>query len=233
MHLLNNVIVGLILLTGAIAAARLKKLTMPAAVTGAILGWLVFAGGGYTGLGMLAAFFILGTLATAWKKSEKDPLASSARTTGQVIANGGVAALCGAAILLHPAYRALLELAMAASLASATADTLSSELGMIYGRRHYNILTWKPDQRGLDGVISLEGTLIGIGGSAFISLLYSISYGWDRAAWIIILAGTAGNLIDSILGATLERKGLIGNNMVNFLNTLVAAFIAVLLFTAR
>ena len=85
MHLLNNVIVGLILLTGAIAAIGLKKLTMPAAVTGAILGWLVFAGGGYTGLGMLAAFFILGTLATAWQKSKKGPSAQSTRTTGTMI----------------------------------------------------------------------------------------------------------------------------------------------------
>jgi len=226
MHLLNNVIVGLILLSGAIVSARLKKLTIPAAATGVLAGWLVFAGGGYTGLGMLAAFFILGTVATSWGKRQKGSSVQSTRTAGQVFANGGVAALAGAAAVVFPVYHSVFELAMAASLASATADTLSSELGMVYGRRYYNILTWRPDQRGLDGVVSLEGTLIGVAGSAFIALLYAIPHGWHGQAWIIILAGTAGNLTDSLLGALLERKGLMGNDMVNFLNTLAAAIIA-------
>ena len=224
MHLLNNVIVLLILSAGVIASIRLKKLTVPAAVTGGVLGWLVFAGGGYTGLGMLAAFFVLGTVATNWKKQQK--ASQSTRTTGQVFANGGVAALAGLGIFLFPAYRIPLELAMAGSLASATADTLSSELGIIYGRRHYNILTWKPDVRGKDGVVSIEGTLIGIAGSGVIALLYTIKHPALRDIGIIILSGTIGNLTDSILGAALERKGYIGNDMVNFLNTLAAGVLA-------
>lgn len=231
MYLLNNVIVGLILLTGALLSARLKKLTVPAAVMGALLGWLVFAGGGYTGLGMLAAFFVLGTLATGWGRRRKSDLAgneknASTRTMGQVLANGGVAALAGLAALIFPVHGEIFVVVMAGSLASATADTLSSELGMVYGRRHYNILTWRPDQRGLDGVVSLEGTLIGIAGSAVIAMLYAIGHRWDGTMGVIILAGTAGNLADSLLGATLERKGIIGNDMVNFLNTLTAGVLA-------
>jgi uncharacterized protein (TIGR00297 family) len=141
------------------------------------------------------------------------------------LANGGVAALGGLAAIYFSEARPALEVLMAATLSAATADTLSSELGMAYGSRYYNILTWRPDQRGLDGVVSLEGALIGVAGSTAIALLYAAAHGWNGGFWIILLSGTAGNLIDSILGASLERKGWLGNNMVNFLNTLAAGLL--------
>jgi uncharacterized protein (TIGR00297 family) len=119
--------------------------------------------------------------------------------------------------------------AMAAAFASATADTLSSELGMLYGRRFFNVISFKSDRCGMDGVISLEGTLIGIAGSCIIAGIYALGWGWSISFFFIVLAGTLGNLTDSILGAVLERKGLIGNDMVNFLNTLTAAIVIVLL----
>ncbi len=78
-----------------------------------------------------------------------------------MLANGGVAALAGLPAWLYPQQAGLWQLAAAASLASASADALSSELGSIYGRSFYNILTFKKDKCGLDGVISLEGTLWG------------------------------------------------------------------------
>jgi len=218
----------LVLLSGVIASITLKKLTTAAAITGGILGWVIYAGGGYTGLTLLAAFFILGTAATSWGKRNKLTVHANAghqsrRTTGQVFANAGVAALAGLGAILFPADKTLLQLAMAGSLSSAMADTLSSELGMVYGRKYVNILTGKPDQRGNDGVISLEGTLIGIAGSVVIALISNQHF------LAIVIAGTIGNLADSLLGAFFERKGLITNNTVNFLNTLIAAASAVLL----
>ena len=215
-----NAWILLILFTGMAASVYWKKLTIPAAITGGIVGWLIYAGAGSTGLLMLAAFFIMGTAATSWKKRQKQPAHQVTRTTGQVLANGGVAALMGLGILLFPHEKNLFEIMMAGSLASAAADTLSSELGMVYGRRFYNILTWKPDQKGRDGVVSIEGLIIGLIGSAVIAVIFKSQF------WIIILSGTIGNLIDSILGATLERKNYIGNNAVNFANTLFAAIVA-------
>jgi uncharacterized protein (TIGR00297 family) len=216
------------LLTGVAASIFFKKLTVTAAITGGILGWLIYAGGGYRGLAGIVVFFILGTAATSWKKKKKSSIRANAghqstRTTGQVIANAGVAALAGLLAVLFPSSRDLLQLMMAGSLSAAMADTLSSELGMVYGRRFYHILTWKPDEKGQDGVVSLEGLLIGIIGSSVIALIANNHF------WVIVIAGTIGNLADSLLGASFERQGRLSNNTVNLLNTLTGALTAGLL----
>jgi uncharacterized protein (TIGR00297 family) len=228
-------LLALILIAGVIYSIAARKLTVAAALTGVLVACLVFAGAGYTGIAMMTTFFILGSAATSWQFNKKQNFVAvaeskSGRTVGQVLANAGVAAITGVLGLLFPQYTHLLVLMMAASFASATADTLSSELGTVYGRRFFNIITLKPDQRGLDGVISLEGTLIGIAGSIIIAVVYAIGFGWCTNIIGIVLAGTVGNIADSVLGATLERKGYIANNAVNFLNTLIAALMLLLIY---
>ena len=119
---------------------------------------------------------------------------------------------------------------LAAAFSSATADTVSSELGSVYGRKFYDVLSFKKGRCGADGVISVEGLLFGMAGSLLIAFVYAACInGWNGDCFLIIIAGTAGNLADSYLGATLERKGIIGNDAVNFLNTVIAALILWLL----
>jgi uncharacterized protein (TIGR00297 family) len=215
----------------AFLAAIFRKLNLAGAVAGFVVGSLVFLSAHYAGILMLGAFFVLGTAATSWKMNVKEQLKAAEKNKGrrnaaQVLANGGIAVITGLLILIYPDEKMLFLLMMAASLASATADTLSSELGTLYGTRFYNVLTFKKDRRGENGVISLEGTLFGMVGSAVIALIYAVSYGWNANFYCIVLAGTIGNLSDSILGATLERKGYLNNDAVNFLNTLLAALAA-------
>lgn len=219
---------------GAIASVLTKKLTPAASAAGASIGLLIFKGAGYPGIAMLSVFFISGSWATGWQKKHKQLMNRgekqiSGRTAGQVLANGGVAAISGALTWVFPQYAEVTKLMIAGSFAAAMADTLSSELGTVYGRRFYNILTLKADQRGLDGVISIEGTLIGVAAAAIIALIYSCCYAEWHGLMVIIIAGFAGNTIDSLLGATLERNGTIGNNDVNFLNTLFGALFCLLL----
>ena len=225
--------VGL-LLAVMLLSVKAGKLTLPAALVGGLTGFLVFAGAGYAGILLLGVFFMLGVLATSHKKEVKariimHGLHPERRNAGQVLANGGIAALMGLLALIDPVHAQVYVLMLAASLASATADTLSSELGMVYGRNFYHILTFKKDEKGLDGVVSMEGTLLGAAGAAVIAVIYALFFGFGKESWLIILAGIAGNLVDSVLGALLERKHLINNDVVNFLNTLAAALIVLLL----
>jgi uncharacterized protein (TIGR00297 family) len=223
----------IILITASYASYKTGKLTEGGAITGGLIGLCVYLGTGYTGIIMLAVFFVLSTIATSHKKQEKrnsgDGSQTGKRDARQVLANGGLPAILGILATVMPDNTMLATVFMAAAFASATADTLSSELGTVYGTRHYNILSIKPDEKGRDGVISLEGTLIGIAGSAAIACVYSFTFGWNGTFLNILIAGTIGNLADSVLGATLERKGYMNNNEVNFLNTFTAVLASCLL----
>ena len=230
---LNYLVLALILLAGITYSIAARKLTVVAALTGAAVACAVFAGGGFTGLTMMTVFFILGSAATSWQLKTKQKINAEEkerRTAWQVLANAGTGGVCGILVPFFPDHILLFQLMMAAGFASATADTLSSELGIVYGRRFFNIITFKTDTKGLDGVISIEGTLIGVGGAAVIAAVFFIGHGWSANLLWIIVAGTLGNIADSVLGALLERKGIIGNNMVNFLNTLAAALFMLLFY---
>ena len=50
-----------------------------------------------------------------------------------------------------------------------------------------------------------------------------------RWFWLATLSGFAGMLLDSILGATIERPGRLGNNSVNFISGAFSAFVAILI----
>jgi uncharacterized protein (TIGR00297 family) len=216
---------------------RANVLTYSAAITGGVLAIFIFLGSGLTGVLMLGIFVVVGSLVTKWKIREKQNMnlaeqEGGRRTVGQVLANGAAAAIFSFLAFIFPAQSVLFIIMMASAISSATADTISSELGTLYGRNFYNIITLNKDEKGLDGVISMEGTLFGVAGSCVIASVYSITYGWNIIFIIIVLAGTIGNFMDSILGATLERRGALNNEMVNFLNTIFGAISALLMYYA-
>ena len=138
----------IILTIAAFVSVKAGKLTTVAAITGWIIGFLVFTSSGYTGVAMMAAFFMLATIATAVGLHTKQKLniaekEKGKRTAGQVVANAGVAGILSIFTGLFSQHLIVGQLMIAASLASATGDTLSSELGNVYGQRFYNILTFK------------------------------------------------------------------------------------------
>lgn len=221
------------LLVGMALSVKARKLNVTGALTGGVLGFAIFLGAGLPGLVMLGTFFIVGSLATSWRLADKIAagLAESnkgRRTASQVVANAGVAGITGLLAWFYLAQADLFQLMLAASFASATADTCASELGNVYGRHFYNVLTWRTDTKGLDGVVSLEGTLLGFLGSCLIGSIYGIGFGWGWPVLWVLMAGTIGNLVDSLLGASLERRGILKNDAVNFLNTLIAALVVLL-----
>lgn len=165
---------------------------------------------------------------------ERSGLAESrqGRTAAQVCANLGVAALA-AVFLSIPALHTAALLAISTAFVEATADTLSSELGQAFlGSRTFLLTTGQSVPPGTDGGISLPGTLTGILGG----LLVAAASAWAlRLTWrgmlLVWLAGIAGIFLDSFLGATLERRGWLGNNAVNFFSSLFAALLAAVLAT--
>lgn len=96
-----------------------------------------------------------------------------------MIANAGLAGLLALLARIYPAQTELLRLMVAAGFAAAAADTVSSELGNVYGKKYYNILSLRPDVRGLNGVISIEGSLFGLLGSMIIAATYSFGFQWS------------------------------------------------------
>ena len=157
------------------------------------------------------------------------------RTAGQVAANLGMAAIASSGFVqswfietgwirvASGAPAILLALPLAA-LAEAAADTVSSEIGQILGGRPRLITTLRRVEPGTDGGVSLIGTLAGLAAAAFVAAVGVWAFGGGLCLFAISAAGGVfGLFFDSLLGDTLERRGWLNNDAVNFLSTASAA----------
>ncbi|MEQ8707111.1 MAG: DUF92 domain-containing protein [Phaeodactylibacter sp.] len=212
-----------------------KAISASGAVAGGGIAIGLYLGSGWLGVVLLGLFFVAGSGATKWERARKASLgvaqeAGGQRTWVNAVSNGGVAAALSLLGWGSGWEVPLVYPMMTAAIASATSDTLSSELGNLYGRRYWNIMTWQSGVRGADGVISWEGTLFGVAGTVLIAL----PVGWWTESWkmaiVVALAGMIGNWSDSLLGATLQNRGWLNNHSVNFWSTLIAAIAASLLY---
>ena len=188
----------------------MKWLTGRGAMAALAVGLATIYGFGWRGAALLLAFFVSSNLL-----SEK-----TTRTTRQVIANGGIAAL---------AALAGSWLAFAGSLAAATSDTWASEIGRHSRRLPRLITSGTPVPAGTDGGITLLGTAGGIAGALFIAALARmLAPGGSLIA--VAVAGIAGMLLDSLLGATLQgRLKWLDNDAVNLAATAAGAGAAALI----
>jgi uncharacterized protein (TIGR00297 family) len=203
-----------------------RGVTSSGTVAGALICFALLAGTGWRGFAALFVVFLLTWAATRFGYPRKQRLGtaepSSGRNAAQVFANLGVAAIC--ALIYATLWRdPRLLVAIGAALAEAAADTVSSEIGQAVGGVPRLVTNWKPAASGTDGAITLAGTAAGLAAAIGVSLT-GIA-GW-RAAPICAAAGILGMIADSFLGATLERRGFMGNNAVNFSSTAIAALIA-------
>jgi uncharacterized protein (TIGR00297 family) len=199
------------------------------ALAGALVCFALLVGAESSGFAALLMVFLLTWASTrlgyARKQSHGTAEQRAGRNAAQVLANLGVASAC--ALLYVIASRdPRIPLALGAALAEAAADTVSSEIGQVVGGVPRLVTNWKPVPAGTDGAITFAGTAAGVGAAIAVSLT-GIA-GW-RSAPTCAAAGVVGMIADSLLGATLERRGVLGNNAVNFSSTAIAALVAFLI----
>ena len=115
---------------------------------------------------------------------------------------------------------------MSAALAEAAADTVSSEIGQAVGGRTLLLTTLRPVPDGTDGGVSVAGTAAGVIAAGVIVAIGAARHALWPNKTMVMASGCAGLFFDSLLGATVERKGWLGNDLVNFASTLFAAVVA-------
>lgn len=228
---------------GALLAAlvwKFRAATPGGAVTGGLItaAFYLAAPGWRTALWPLIALLLLTLTATRFGRTRKENLGVAedrhGRTASQVAANLGIAALAAVALRLSSTLIAphifsadSMRLALAAALAEAAADTLSSEFGEVLGGEPRLITNLRTVPAGTDGAISFAGTMAGFIGAAAVVAAAAFAFRFTLLQTVIVMAAAvAGLFIDSLFGAVFERRGWINNDAVNFLSTLFAALFA-------
>lgn len=243
------------------------SLSLSGALSAVALGTLIFFFGGFYFAVVMVAFFISSSLLTKYKQSLKEESErfhdkGGRRDFTQVAANGFLGLVY--ALLFYTTKDHAFIIGYSAAFASSNSDTWASELGVLSKSTPVSILTFKPVQRGMSGGISLLGTIASMFGAGFIAFLSSACYAYyyNLSTNVIIIfliiasAGFGGNLIDSILGATIQSKyrcmvcgeiterkihhdtpceltqgyTFIDNNAVNFTSSLIASLGAVMVY---
>lgn len=232
--LLSDLLIGLLVSTIIATAGYLRGSLAPSGVVGAvIIGTIIFAAGGLTWAILLVAFFVTSSGLSHYRSRAKEPLAEKfqkghRRDLGQVLANGGWAALLALAYGISP--QPFLFFAFIGAIATVTADTWATELGVLSARPPRLIINGRVVAVGTSGAVTLLGTLVALAGAIFVGLVASFEPIWRSAAnvwWGLplidipvfismwrfsavtfivpaALGGLAGALFDSLLGATVQ-----------------------------
>lgn len=209
-----QILYGLIFAAGVAGAAYAARALSPSgALAAAFIGTIIFGVGGWQWAVLLLAFFVTSSLLSRLFKKQKAGLDEKfskghRRDAGQVFGNGGAAALMAALHWFFP-DAAWPWLGFAAALAAVNADTWATELGVLNPTSPRLITDLKKQvEKGTSGGVSLFGTAAAWLGAGLIAALAvwlspSIPLDWTDGL-LISLAGLAGSLLDSWLGATVQ-----------------------------
>ncbi len=219
----------------AFLAWGLRAVTAGAAFTGVVLSVVLCLAAGPAALIPVVTVFLLTLFTTriGRRKKERLGVAGSAaerrrgRGALQILANVGVAAICAAPILFAGHAHHILLAGASAALAEAAGDTVSSELGQTFGGIPRLISTGRRTTPGQDGGITVAGTVFAL----CAMIMVCVACEWANLLlpqfyWTVLGAAFLGTIVDSLLGATLERPGRLGNNSVNFSSTAFSAIFA-------
>ncbi|NCC33075.1 MAG: DUF92 domain-containing protein [Chloroflexia bacterium] len=209
---------GLVLSVGIGGLAYWRRsLTQSGWLGAVIVGTLTFGFGGWSWGLTLIAFFVTSTILSHYKESLKERKAAEKFAKGgrrdlwQTFANGGLGALCATAYALTGQPVALLA-AFAGFMATVTADTWATELGVLSSHKPRLITNGRQVEPGTSGGITVYGTSASAIGALLIGTIFFallVIEGAPAAStwWVIpasLIGGVGGALIDSLMGATVQ-----------------------------
>jgi uncharacterized protein (TIGR00297 family) len=210
--LLSRAAIGLLAaIAVAIAAYRARSLSRSGAVAAVVVGTAAVAAG-WAWAALLMLYFIVSSALSRVGAGEKERRTHGVVAKGgqrdavQVVANGGVFALCTLATLVAGTDAApTLAAAAAGALAAATADTWATEVGTLVGGTPRALFSFTEVPPGTSGALSVAGTAAMLAGALFVALTAQLLGVTDALARVAI-AGTAAALADSVLGAMLQER---------------------------
>ncbi|MCA1553985.1 MAG: DUF92 domain-containing protein, partial [Chloroflexi bacterium] len=205
------------LLIGIIAYRR-ESLTQSGVIGTVLVGTLTFGLGGLSWAMVVVAFFVSSSLLTHYASPQKQSASAEfakggTRDLAQVLANGGVAMLLAMLSVLFQPLRGVLFAAFVGALATVTADTWATELGLLSKDPPRLLTTWQPARAGESGAVSTLGLVAAATGALFIGSValfgrFVEGFLTDVFArsllWLpttALVAGWLGSIGDSLLGA--------------------------------
>ena len=202
--------------TVGLLAYRRRSLTRSGVAGAIVTGTTTVGLGGWSWGLTLIFFFVSSSLFSHFRAREKAVTAEDKFSKGsqrdllQVFANGGVATSIafGYAFTSQHNLKDTLQAGYAGALATATADTWATELGVLSTQVPRLITTGKQTTPGTSGAITLLGTASSASGSlalgAFFWLLQRKHKENFALPFIALVSGLLGSLFDSFLGATVQ-----------------------------
>ena len=236
-----NYQVGLMMLLTAIIigfsfgyfAYRAKTADLSGLFSGALIGILLIVFADVRWFLVMLTFFIIGSALTRYQFKRKIKLGVAESHGGvrgyfNVFANGLVSV--AAAVLYGITGDGIFIALFLGSVASAAADTTASEVG-VTGKKPYLITTLKVVPRGTNGGVTIIGTVAAVCAAFAIGMTaFLLNVADLRMVAICTAAGFAGTTADSLVGATLENSGKIGNAGTNLLCTLTGGLFAMMFY---
>ena len=190
-------------------AYRLNALSRSGALAAFLLGISIVIGFGWKGLLLIGLFFSSSSMFSSYKKRVKQSVNKklangSRRNWAQVAANGGPAGISSLLYFISDGSQIWL-IAFIVSIAAATSDTWSSELGVLSKSDPIHLIGLKRCERGTSGAISLFGSMAGIAGSVFITVTADILFNLSLPTILMLsIFGFLGSIVDTLLGAILQ-----------------------------